>query len=423
MKKLAVSVISKIAKDQFFSSAFWVFLGAGFLNVGNYLYHLLMGRMLGVSLYGALESMISALYVLAVPTSTLALVVVKYVSVHKGRGEKEEINNLYGYMLDLILIYGLIVLALISVFSPLIQSFLHLPSLLLALLLPISFYINLFYFLNKSILQGISSFFKFSVLSFIEAFVKVAFSVVLVYLGFKAEGAYAAIVISLILGAFFSFLFVKDIVKIKPGKAKYNQAKDLLKFSFPTFITTIALTSIFTTDVILVRHFFPGVESGYYSALSVLGKIIYFASSPIILVLFPMVSEHHSRGESYWRLIGIGTLFTLAISVLITAIYFVAPKFMVSLLFGEEYLATAGLLGIFGIFISLLSLCGLLANFYLSIHMNFPSFLVFIAAILQIILIYAFHATLAQVIWVSIAVSFALLISLLLCYPYAKRVK
>jgi len=424
MRKLTANLISKIVKDQFLSATFWMFLGIGFMNVGNYIYHLLMGRMLGVSLYGALESIISALYILSVPTLTLNLVIVKYVASYKGRGENESIYGLYNYILRLLLIFGLLISIIFVIISPFIQNFLHLPSLTLALLLPLGFFLNLFYFLNKSLLQGISSFFKLSVLNFVEALVKLFSAIVLVYLGFRVEGAYGAVIVSIVIASVVSIFFIKDIVKIHLTSAvKYLHGRDLLKFSLPTFITSLALISIFTTDVILVRHFFPGAESGYYSALSVLGKIVYFAAAPIVLVLFPMISEHHARGESYERLLILGTSFTLLIAGFITLVFFLAPEFMVLLLFGTKYLVIASMLGVFGVFISLLSLSSLFANFYLSIHRTFPSFIVGGAAILQIVLIILFHKTIEEIIWVSLVTTFLLLFTLLLYYPHAIRKK
>ena len=424
MRKLTASLISKIAKDQFLSATFWVFLGTGLMSFGNYLYHFLMGRMLGISLYGALESIISVLYIISVPSLTMTLVIVKFVSSHKGKGEHALVQSLYSFVLGKLMLYGSIALGILVLASPFIQSFLHLPSLLLALLLPVSFFINLFYFLNKSILQGLSSFFKFSVLNFIEAIVKILSAVVLVYLGFKVEGAYGAFVLSIAAALIISRIYIKDIVKtIVTKKATYPYVADLLKFSIPTFVTSLALISLFTTDVILARHFFPGVESGYYAALSVLGKIVYFAVSPIVLVLFPMISEHHARGESYKRLLVLGTIFTLLISALITLIYFFAPEVMILALFGEKYLSIANMLGIFAVFVALLSLAGLFANFYLSIHKTSPSYIVAAAAVFQIILIFLFHKNLAEIIWVSIIITFLLLISLLLYYPHAASKK
>ncbi len=417
MKKL----INRLTSDQFFSAAFWVFIGTGFLNAGNYLYHLIMARMLGVSLYGALESIISLLYILSVPTTTITLVIVKFVSTYKGRGNVKAISQFYNYLNHKIIIFGLITTVILVVLSPFIQKFLHLPSLFIVLLLPISFLFNLLYFLNKSVLQGLSNFFKFSFLNFLEAIAKVTFAILLVAMGFGAEGAFGGVVVSIIITLIVSYLYMRKTVSINFKTARdYLEKRELLKFVFPAFITTLSLTSLFTTDVIMVRHFLPHDSSGYYSALSVLGKIIFFACSPIVMVIFPLISEAHAKEVAHTRFLVIGLIGTLLISSLITLIYFLFPTLMVNILFGDKYLVIKHLMGVFGIFMVLYSVSGLLANYYLSIHKTFASYLVLIAAVGQIVGLYLFHSSLEQVIYVSILVTFLLLISLLLYYPHAK---
>lgn len=415
-------MITRIVSSEFFRASFWVFIGLGFMNLGNYLFHLLMGRMLGVSLYGALESMISVLYILSVPTLTMNLLIVKFVSSYKGQGDYNAIDSFYNYIAHKLLLFGLFFLVILLLISPLIQSFLHLPSLFLAMLLPISFFINLFYFLNKSVLQGLSQFFKFSVANFVEGLTKVFCAVLLVFLGFQVIGAYGAIAISMLLGFVVAFMYVRKVVKIDAHFAKeYIGKNELVKFALPTFITTLGLTSLITTDVVLVRHFFPGTESGYYSALSVLGKIIYFATMPVVLVLFPMVSEHHARGAKYTRLLLLGLLLTFLVAGGITLVYFLIPELMILLLFGNKYLVIAGVLGAFGIFLSIHALCVVLANFFLSIHKTSVYFLVLAAALLQIILIFFFHKDLLQITMMSIITMSMLLLMLIFYYPFAVK--
>ncbi len=413
--------IKKTFANKFLSATLWVFLGTGFMNFGSYVYHLLMGRMLGVSLYGALESVISLLYILFVPTLALSLVVVKFVSEYKGKGEKTLMSDLYNYAFSKLVLLGVATSVLVILLTPILKSFLHLSSNFLIPILALTFLLNLVYTLNKSVVQGTSSFFKFGILNFLETAGKLVFAVVLVWLGFKVEGAFAATGIGLLLGFVLSISFIRGIIKTKFDiSAKFSKQKNLLKFAIPTFITTLALMSLFTTDIVLVRHFFSGTESGYYSALSVLGKIVYYGASPIVFVVFPMVSESHARGDRYQKFLIGGFAITLAICSAITIIYFTASNLMVNLLFGPKFSPIAPLLGLFAVFISIYALGSLLANFYLSIHKTTSSIIVAVAAIAQIILINFFHANLSQVIWVSIIVTFLLLISLLLYYPHAK---
>lgn len=417
-----MNLIQKIKNNKFLTSSFWVFLGTGFLNFGNYFYHLLMGKMLSVAAYGALESLISLLYILFVPTLALSLVIVKFVSAYEGKSQAGSINKLYNYSLVKLVIYGGIFSVLIIFATPLISNFLNISDPRLVVGLSLIFFANLIYILNKSVIQGAVMFFKFGLLSFLETAGKLGFGVLLVYLGFSTSGAFLAVGIGILIALFVSYIYIKNFIKIKfDVKANFEKKNELLKFALPAFVTTLALTSMYTTDIILVRHFFHGVESGFYSALAVLGKVIFFAASPVILVVFPLASEYYAKGGNYQKYLIQGLIVTIIICLGITGIYYLFPDLIIELLFSPKYFVIAPLLGMFGLFIAVYTVCALFANFYLSIHKTSSSIIVLIAAILQIILISIFHATLQQVILVSISVCLVLLISLLLYYPHAKK--
>lgn len=417
-----MNIISKIKNNNFLTSSFWVFLGTGFLNFGNYFYHLIMGKMLTVTAYGALESLISLLYLLFVPTLALSLVIVKFVSTYEGKSQDSSVNKLYNYSLVKLVIFGGAFSILIILATPLISNFLSISDPRLVIGLALVFFANLIYILNKSVIQGAVMFFKFGLLSFIETAGKLGFGILLVYLGFSTSGAFLAVGIGILVALLVSYVYIKQFVKIKFDlKADFEKKAELLKFAIPAFVTTLALTSIYTSDIILVRHFFPGAASGFYSALAVLGKVVFFAASPVILVVFPLASEYYAKGGNYQKYLIQGLIVTIIICFGITGIYFLFPDFIISSLFNPKYFVIAPLLGLFGLFISIYTICALFANFYLSVHKTSSSYIVLAAAILQIILISLFHASLQQVILVSTVTCLVLLIFLLLYYPHAKK--
>lgn len=418
--KLLLNSIKKITRNEFFNASIWAFLAVGILNAGNYFYHLLMGRMLGPSSYGVLESTISFLYILSVPFMTLNLIIVKFVSAYKGKQDYKSISGFYFYLRKNLFIFGLIATLIILLLSPVIISLLHLPSILFPVFISINFFIGLFSILAKSMLQGFLKFFAFFVTNIIEVLTKIALAVVLVVLGFKAAGAYFALVFSVMAGYLAASYFVR---KEKLSFEKFVESRNILKYSIPVFLTTLGLISLFTTDIILVRFFFPGVESGYYAALSVLGKVIFFASSPFTIVLFPIVSGKHAVGKKFQHLLFTSFGLTAIIALVLVVIYYLFPEFMVRILFGKQYLRIVPLLGFFGVFIGIYSLCALLANFYLSIHGKIVPFFVMIAAILQIFLIILFHKDLLQIINVSIIITSILLIVLIAYYPFTVKQK
>ncbi|HSW98160.1 MAG TPA: oligosaccharide flippase family protein [Candidatus Saccharimonadales bacterium] len=409
-------MIKKILQFKFIRASFWMFVGTGFLNIGNYLYHVVTGRMLGKSGYGELESLISLLYIFSIPMMTLTIIIVKFVSDYKGKSDISGISKMYHFLRTKIIIVGGITSGVLFLFSPFISSFLHLSSPILVLLLVVNFFVGLLSILNKSVLQGISDFFGFSVTNLIETFSKLLLAICLIFLGYKVEGAFGAVTIGAFIGYLIALYFINKLHLHDKG---FTQHKQIFHFSIPAFITTLSITSLITTDVILARHFLPASNAGDYAALSVLGKIIFFGVSPIMLVMFPFVSEHHARGQRYSHFLFISFGLTFAASACVLLIYFLFPSLMVHLLFGQGYIQIVPYLGIFGIFIALYSLSYLLANFFLSIHKTFIMYIVAVAAITQIIGIYLFHSTIIQLITINTVITFLLLLTLLLYYPYA----
>lgn len=410
-------MIKKIISSEFFKASFWIFLAAGIMNVGNYVYHLLMGRMLGPELYGVLYSTIALLYDISIFTVPFTFIIVKFVSSYKGKGDKKSIGSLYYYLRNRFFLYGLITTVILLLASPFIVSFLHLPNIFFPVLIALSFFIGLFSVLIKGMLQGLFNFFGLFIVNTVEILSKLIIAVLLVYFGFRALGAFSALVFSIFLGLLIAIYFIRK-EKLTEDQG-FVEGRKLLKYSIPVFFTTLGLTSLITTDVILVRNLFSGIESGYYSALSTLGKIIFFATFPVTMVLFPLISEKYAGGKDYNHLLSIGLLLTFTISSTLLILYYVLPKFMVLLLFGSKFLDIASLLALFGVFTAIYSFCALLANFYLSIHKTIISVFVFTASILQIILIIFFHSSILQVINMSIISAVFLLGSLIIYYPFA----
>jgi len=392
-----------------------VLVGSLVSNFGTYLFHLVMGRLLGPADYGVLESLISITYFLGIPIGVLGLVVVKYVSREKNN--KEKVASFIKKISRKIFIYGLVFHLLFLLSFPILKNLVKVNSFVLFLGLGLGSFLSIYLTLFSSILQGIMQFFKLSLFNIFGAWSKLAVAAILILLGFRVGGAVWAISISTLLTIILGYELVKKQIPLKssPNIGIQDSLKNIGNYSLAVLVSNLSLVSLFTVDVILARHFLSPIDAGRYASLSVLGKVIFFASSPIVSVMFPMVSEKHANGGKYQKLFISSFLMVLAISIFISAIYFIFPEIMVKILFGKEYLSTAGILGLFSIFISLYSLCSLLLNFYLSISKTRPIFLSLFFAIFQIVLINIYHRNIEQIVLANIA-SLSLLLAGLLVY-------
>jgi len=226
------------------------------------------------------------------------------------------------------------------------------------------------------------------------------------------RGSLGAIFLGSLLPYFLSFYPLRFLWAYKNGEK--TEWREFFGFSTPVMLATLSLTSLYSSDVILVKHFFPSFEAGLYSAVSVLGKIVFFASGVVPAVMFPLVSEKFENGGEYSHFLNQSFFIVGGVSLLITIIYFLFPSLMLRTLYGDSYLKASVYLGVFAIFISFYSLSNLLVNFFLSIRKTQVAGICLFAAILQIILISLFHRNLLEVIRISLSISVLLFLSLMI---------
>lgn len=390
-------------------------LGSNSINFLNYLYHLIMGRMLGPSFYGELASLISLMGLLGIIPAAVSLVIIKYVSSAK---DKKEVAILASWLKTKILQASLIFFVFIIIASPFIASFLHINKLSYLFLIGVIFLFSIQALVNRSILQGLLKFKVMVISVLVENGTKLVISVALVYLGFRVGGAMVAFVLSTLLGWYIANSYIR--FGFKTNSTNLWDPKPMILFAIPVLVQSFAITSLYSSDVLLVKHFFSSHEAGIYASLSTLGKIIFFGAGPIGSVMFPLVSQRQARKQNYRKIFTLsffGTGFS-ALGVLL--IYWLFPEYAIRLLYGSAYLEASPLLVWFGIFISLFTLSALLINYGLSLGKTsivvFPS----LAALIQIILIWFFHNTIFTVILISIFVTALLLVFLLIYFIYSK---
>lgn len=412
------ALIKNFLKNQLLAGSLIFFLGNSLASFGNYLFHLAMGRMLGPADYGVLVSLISLSSLFGIPLSSLSVVVVKYVSAFKGRGELGAIGYLYSWLNSKVISLGLISSCLLIFFSFWIAAFLHLNSVLLVIFVILLNLIGVYQTVPGAILQGLLRFGLLSSLGIVQVILKLSLAVLLVYWGGRVFGALGAILATSLVGYLLTVFFVRRLlVSAKPKEERgMIKIKEIASYALPVFFSTLAFISLYTTDIVLARHFLSTREAGFYAALSTLGKIIFFASGPIIGVMFPLVSAHQAKGKKYLGLLGLSFSLVLLICLGISGIYFFLPSLMVKFLFGKEYLAAAVYLYLFAPFLSLYSLCSLLVSFYLSVGKVRVVILPVTAALAQAVFIFLFHQSITQIVWVSISSLSLLLVSLLVYF-------
>lgn len=370
-----------------------------FANGINYLYHVVMGRIMGPADYGVLASIFSILYLISVVPTSASIAVVKFVSAAKSPKEVCLIHNsIEKFVLKLSLILSLAFLIL----SPFISKFLNIQQYWSVFLVAPVVFLSLMTVVNQSTSQGLLRFFGNAGPNIISAAVKIAAGLVLVILGWSVFGAMIGVVLGALLAFLYSLFYLRRLIPASNG-GKYDLTK-IGKYSLPVVVQAFAFTSLFSTDVLLVKHFLSPVEAGLYGALSTLGKIIFFATSPVAATMFPIVSRRNSRNEGYRKIFFLSAGIILSVSLSITIFYWLFPNIAIGVLYGSQYLSVAKELVWMGAFLVFYSLSSLLVNYSLSLNNSRVVLFPLLAAVVQVILINLFHGSILQVIQISLTV-------------------
>lgn len=412
-----ITYAKKIVKNPLFAGSAVMIFGSNLANFFAYLYHFVVGRLLSEAAYGEVGAILSVLGLLSITMSFLGLVIVKFVASAK----EKEVIGVYNWFSHFVTKAGIVLSILIFLASPLIANFLHIQLIKIVFISPI-FLFSLYNFLYKSFLQGLLQFDKVVVSTNVELIIRLGIGVLLIIVGMAVLGAVVGIFAGTVINYFLLRFYLRGH---RSGKIEVNfsKHKEVFVYALPIFVSAFFSYAIISMDVILVKHFFEAETAGLYTVLSTLGKIAYFASAPVSVVMFPIISKRISQKESYKPVFRLSMLMTLGIVVSVLVVYLLAPNIAIGVLYGAgRYLAGYKLLFWFGVFISLYTLSSQIISYYLSLEITNVVVVIPLAFFAQVIGIYLFHDTLFNVILVSIVVNVAMLTILLFRLIYDKKI-
>ena len=400
--------LKNITINPLFKGSLIMIMGTNLASFFAYIYHLIFGRILGPSSYSELATFISISTIFAAGFTALGTVIMKFASIEKD----ENVKSLFMWINKISVKVGIFLFFLLLILSSLLSNFLAI-HINIILLLPFVVVLLFFSSIYRSFLQGLLKFTKSVVVANVDAVARLTMGLILVGLGFGVMGASFAFLIGMFLSVAISVYYLKKyfVKKVKP----YSKSEELIKFAIPVLVMTISVTSLITTDVVLVKHFFDAHLAGIYASISTLGKIIVYGTTPIAAVMFPIISKRHAANKRSVKVLLLSSLLTFAIAGSVLVLYYFFSYQAVNILFGGRFIEATQYLFIFGFFSLFYVLDYLLIYFYLSVDKIAASYLVPVGAILQALAIILWHNSLLSVIYASIF-SLGILFVLLIIY-------
>lgn len=379
-------------------------LSALVVNIGNYLYNLALGRLLGPGAFANAAILITFLLILSFMAMTLQLSVAKFT----GSFDTEKKDAFLKYSRKWSLIIGGIVGSLIFFSSLELQSWFNTDSSnmfrIFGLGVPIYFLMSV----NRGYFQGEQEFIKLSITYQGEMLSRLFLTLVFIlFLPFESsELVSLGILISLVPGML-PFKRIKTNVLPMLEKAEISHLK---KFILVTAFYELTQILINNGDILLVKHFFDSHAAGLYSSMALIGRAVYFVAWMFVMLLLPEVVKRHKEGldtkNIFFKYLGM-------ISVLVTAVVITTtlfPNLIIQVLFGSAYSEVAGMLWKYALASALFALANVFVYYFLSLDRYLPVAVSGVFGVLQLAVIFFQHNSLEMVVEAQIYVMLGLLI-------------
>ena len=410
----------KLLKHPLISGSVIIFVGSFLANVLNFFFNLFVIKHLTKVDYGTLQTIIAIITLPGIAAGAILPLIVNFGGKYFSQKEFEKIRGLYYKIIRFFLSSGAIFFIVFLLFIPLIAAFFHIDNYFILFLADIFILFTFFNTTNTAFLQAKLDFKFITFTVFLGSSLKLILGIAFFLLGFSVNGAVGALVVSMIIPYFLTFIPLKFLF-IRKSKNIKIPTKELLTYGVPSAITVLGLTSLISMDIILAKHFFDPNEGGDYAGLSLMGRVLFFFTAPIGTVMFPLLVQKYEKKENLQGTFILSVLLVAIPSCLLTVIYFLFPHFIISIFTKSDYFILAPYVGLFAVFTTLFSITSLFVNFYLAIKKVKIFIPTVVAAVLQIIGICLFHENIIQIVYTSLIVTFLLLLTLLLYYPYATR--
>ena len=329
------------------SSSALLFASTTIVNAGNYLFNLILGRWLGPADFADLSLIVTLFLLVTFVAATLQTVAAKYAAVYAADGDAGRIAGLRGWLSRNAWVVGLAALVLVAAGSPLLQRFFKTgavwPFVLLAAGLP-------FYFaqaVDRGVLQGQTRFGLLTASYQAEMWVRLAFGLGFVAIGWSVNGAVGGLTLSLIA----TWLVARRARRGLPGRGDLPAAdrRAIIAFAGPVSAALVGQILINNSDILIVKHFYEAAPAGHYAALALIGRIVFFATWSVVTVLFPIVAQRQQRGERHHHLLALALGLVATVSALIVGATLLFPELIIGVLFGAAYLSVAPLLWLYAV--------------------------------------------------------------------------
>lgn len=385
--------------------------GNFFLSIFRYLFHIILLRLLSPNEYGEFLAFLSLIYLLSIPTNTIATITTKSISNFLGKKDSNSINSFFYFILSKTF-YPLLVVAMVVILFSAPLAKLFSASNTAFIVLGISSLTSSLQTIVSGYLLGMHLLLKHSIFGLVTVLSTLIISFVLIYLGFGSLGAVIGQVTGGLVATAVALVWLRSFIfpKQKP-KSRFNlNLKSLTNFSL---LNSISAVSFISVDIILARIILDAHQSGIYSSLSVIGRTIIFGLSPLSTLVLTYSAKKHAAGTKLLPMFQKLGIVIFLLGFVGASIFNLFPHQIARILGGANFQETGKFLGLFSLSMVFFSWNQFLLSFFNGIGKEKYNIYFAFFALLQPISIWLIAKDIFTMTLISLGLQFGLFICLL----------
>lgn len=396
-KKGILALPGRLLNSRIFMSSALISAASVAGGLINFLFNIIVGRILGQNDFGILYPLTSMFMILSLPAIALQYVISKDVSVMISRKDWRKLKKFLFEVIRIILIFEVVLVTVLLLLMPTLREFFHIDNskafLLTYLLIPLAVLVIPF----VSMVQSRERFGVYIIYFMAGIVVKFAVGIALVYVI-----SYYGVLLGLFAGQIFSFAVIlwdysrfRELKRLPLSKLK-EPVLNTGRFSRSFFYSLMSVGSFYLItylDSVLVRHFLPD-SSGIYSVVNLIGKASFFLATAVSFVMLPqMAKDRKNLARSNFKAL----MFLVVILAAYAVFLWMTSGFLSNVVFAGKYAGMETVLPLYGFAFIPYAIISYFVNYYVIAEKMVYSLTILAGAVVQTFGIYYFHQDLIQV--------------------------
>ncbi|MFN2611351.1 MAG: glycosyltransferase [Actinomycetota bacterium] len=384
-----------------------LFIALTVANLSNYVFHVVISRMLGPAQYGALGALLSVFILISVPAGALQVVVAKRVAVLHARGDHGSIGQMLKSMMRGGVMFALYSGILVAAWAPALSHFLRLGSVVPGFLIAALVVPAVLTPMALGAVQGQMRFKALGAVSAMTTILRLAFGIAFVKMGWGVSGAVGASVASSAVGLLMALLPLRsDLREGTPGRVRLV---GIVRDARLAMLALGGFWAVVSLDSVLARHFLSDHASGIYAAAAVLSRAVLFLPGAIAAVAFPRFAESDGKGVEARKMLFQATVAVFVLGITAAVFLSTFGPFAVRVLFGRSFAAGGLIVGVLGFAGAFLGVTSILIYYHLASNSR-ALWSLGVAIVFEVGGISLFHDSALEVAVVMMSVSGVLLV-------------